>query len=78
MTAPIDIAIDDRVEVYTPNTGTYWGYVTDINGTEVTLDEIGPAGMDVPLVVDASVIVKVMFHGRRPEGHVGRWEGYRR
>ncbi|GIM88784.1 hypothetical protein Ato02nite_005770 [Paractinoplanes toevensis] len=23
-----DLDVDDRIEIYTPSTGTYWGYVT--------------------------------------------------
>lgn len=74
---PEDIEIDDRVEVYDPMVGNYWGYVTGVDGSKVTLDDIGPADRSYPTVVDASVIRKRVFHGRRPEGHVGRWEGTR-
>ncbi len=55
--------------------GNYWGYVTAVNGSEVTLDGIGPANPKYPAVVDASVIRRRVFHGRRPEGHVGLWTG---
>ncbi|GGM52259.1 hypothetical protein ACFFX1_55665 [Dactylosporangium sucinum] len=72
---PVDVGVDDRVEVYTPGTGTYWGYVVSIDSSEITLDDVSPAGK--PAIVDASTIVRRVFHGRRPEGHVGRWEGAR-
>jgi hypothetical protein len=73
MSNPIDVEVDDRVEVYTPGTGTYWGYVVSVDGTEITLDDVAPEGG--PAVVDASTIVRRVFHGRCPAGHVGRWEG---
>lgn len=64
-----DLDIDDRVEVYTPTAGTYWGYVTVVHEDSVTLDDVAPAGR--PTTARAETITRRVFRGRRPAGHVG-------
>jgi len=72
-----DLAVDDRIEVYLPSTGTFWGYITAVNADTVNLDDIAPIDGDQPTRVGIEAIQRRVFRGRRPAGHVGRWEGYR-
>lgn len=71
-----NLHVDDRIEIYTPSTGTYWGYITsiDITSASVTVNDISPNNGQ-PTTVPASAIVARRFRGRRPEGHVGIWNG---
>lgn len=68
-----EIRIDDRVEIHTGTAGTYWGYVTAITDNTVTLDDVAPDGK--PAEAAIGDVKRVVFHGRRPAGHIGRWEG---
>lgn len=58
-----DLEIDQRVEVYTPATGTYWGYVADLHHIDglVDLIEVAPEG-DKPSRIEVENIVKVLAH----------------
>src|SRR5262245_55374638 len=68
------LAVDDRVEIYLPRTGSYWGYITAVNADTVDLDDIAPANGQ-PSTVGIEAVRRIVHHGRRPEGHVGRWDG---
>lgn len=39
-----DLRIGDRLEIYTPSVGTYWGFLTAIGDLTVDLDDIAPDG----------------------------------
>lgn len=56
-----DLSVGDRIEVYTPSTGTYWGFITAIGDDHVTLEDIAPdpRGKDLTRAAVADVVRKV-------------------
>lgn len=37
-----NLSVGDRIEIYTPSSGTYWGFITAIGADHVTLEDISP------------------------------------
>lgn len=62
-----DVNLGDRVEVYTPATGTYWGFVVAVHGDEVELDGIAPTGPHnhQPARVPVAAVTRVIPGVRR-------------
>lgn len=57
-----DLSVGDRVEVYTPTTGTYWGFVSELHHIGlIRLYDVAPAGA-----------------GREPRDHRGHRASRRR
>jgi hypothetical protein len=54
------IQVNDRIEIYTPATGTYWGYVTAVGEYAVEVDDISPAKPNAPTRVLAENVVRVV------------------
>jgi hypothetical protein len=73
-----DLSIGDRIEVYTPSSGTYWGFVTAIRSDSVDVDDIAPDSASEGRVEAADIVRRISGVRRDPDGtvrrnHSGRW-----
>lgn len=59
-----DLGFKDRVEVYTPTTGTYWGTVTAFTSDGVVLTNVLPEGAVLREAAAFGDIVRIVMRCR--------------